>query len=148
MVEPRVRVGRPHRWVRVALVALGLCALGGAGYLVAVTPPTADSLYPKCVLYQATGLHCPGCGTGRAAHAVLNGRLVGAAGFNPFATLAVPVLFVLAVRRAVLWVRGSDRLRARRSSRWGWGVLAVVVAFWVLRNVPAYPFTLLAPPGE
>ncbi len=30
-------------------------------------------------------------------------------------------------------------------ANWIWMLLGVIVLFWVLRNVPAYPFTVLAP---
>jgi len=37
-------------------------------------------------------------------------------------------------------------LRFRIGGRWAWGVLWLVAAFWLLRNIPAWPFSLLATP--
>jgi hypothetical protein len=31
------------------------------------------------------------------------------------------------------------------SAFWIWAILAIVVGFGILRNVPVYPFTVLAP---
>jgi len=141
------RISRTRIAVRTTLVCFVLVALGFIAYLVAVTPPTPDSFYPKCVLYQATGIHCPGCGAGRAAHAVLNGQFLEALRFNVYALVAVPLLFAASVRWAWRWVTGS-RPAPRRvvDARWIKLLLVAILLFWLLRNVPVYPFILLAPP--
>ena len=142
--EPQV--ARIRVVVRATLLGFGLLALGGVAYLVAVTPPTPDSFYPKCAFYQITKLHCPGCGTGRAAHAVLNGRFLDSLRNNVYAVLVVPVLFVVAIRRATWWV--VDRQPPRRKllhANWIRLVLIGILLFWLLRNINVYPFTLLAP---
>jgi hypothetical protein len=135
------------RLVRGALLGLAAIGLGIAGYLMAAVPPTPDSYYPKCSLYQLTGLHCPGCGTGRAVHFLLNGELATAFRFNPFAVLALPVLVLASARMAVRWYCGrpvsSQQVMA---SRWIWLLLVAILLFWILRNLPMAPFTLLAPP--
>lgn len=137
----------PHRgWVRAALVLFAAAGLGGVAYLVAAEPPTQASYYPKCTLYQYTHLHCPGCGTGRAAHFALNGRLLTAAGYNPFAIVLLPIVAFAVARSAVRWVRG----RPTRSVRpiWSGWILALAIAltvYGIARNLPWYPFTLLAP---
>lgn len=138
------RAGRA--WVRAVLVLFAAAGLGGVAYLVAAEPPTRDSLYPKCTLYKFTRLHCPGCGTGRAAHFALNGHLQTAAKYNPFAVVLLPVVAFAVARSAVRWVRG----RATRSDRplWSGWIMALAVAlvvYGVARNLPWSPFTLLAP---
>ena len=37
--------------------------------------PSNSSFFPKCLFYKATGLHCPGCGTQRALHNILQGNI-------------------------------------------------------------------------
>jgi len=49
---------------------------------------------------------------------------------------------------AMLPVAGYLVVRGDASTlkpRWIWALLAAIVAFGVLRNIPIYPFTLLAP---
>lgn len=132
--------------VRGGLLAL---AAGAAGfvYVLVTVRPTDDSYYPRCQLHALTGLHCPGCGTTRALHALLNGRVAEALAYNalfPFVLPAVGWAFVRSVRVS----RGLSPATPGRASTWGFRMLAVtVVLYGVLRNVPAYPFTLLAPQG-
>lgn len=134
------------RTVRGPLVAMAVLALGGGAYLVAVTPPTPDSLYPKCVMYQATGLHCPGCGSGRAAHAALNGRVLQALAYNPFAVVLLPSLAVAGLVSFARWMTGRPgRSEYLISARWILTLAVVLVLFTVLRNIPVKPFSLLAP---
>jgi hypothetical protein len=121
-------------------------ALAGAVYFIAATPPTPDSLYPKCTLYQATGLHCPGCGAGRAAHAALNGRFAQAFAYNPIAVVLLPAVAVVVLVRVARWALGRPpRDGYLLSGRTILVLAAGLLLFMVLRNIPAEPFTLLAP---
>ncbi len=97
--------------------------------------PVATRFFPRCLWHAMTGLHCPGCGSSRALHALAHGDVGKALGLNALAVLAVPVLALAA------W-RGST---TRWKPIWIWTLLFVVVMYGVLRNIPAYPFTLLAP---
>jgi hypothetical protein len=130
--------------VRGTLLAFAATGLAAALYLIATTTPTRTSFYPKCMFYQTTGLHCPGCGTGRALHFALNGEFLRAAGFNILTTLLLPVILFFVARKLLDWV--SDRPpRQGVGSRWIWALFVVMVVFWICRNIPAYPFTFLAP---
>jgi hypothetical protein len=134
-----------RRWVRTALAGLAVLGLAAGGYVLAVVPPTADTWYPKCTLHSVTGLHCPGCGTTRAYHALLNGRVAQACAYNAIAVALLPALgwwlFQLAFRPL--------HTRTTRASRWtgflAWFIFVSVFAFGIIRNLPWYPFTLLAP---
>jgi hypothetical protein len=131
--------------VRVALAA-GAAVLGGAALLVVATvPPTAASFYPKCFSYQLLGIHCPGCGVTRSAHSLLNGDLPQAFAYNPLVVLLSPVLLFAAVRSAWFWLWGTEPRRSLFPGKLAWPAFAILVVYWVLRNVPVYPFTLLAP---
>jgi len=114
--------------------------------LIASVPPTRQSFYPKCFFYQTTDLHCPGCGTGRAAYFLFNGDLVAAARFNILSLLILPVIAFGILRGAIGWAAGAPASRKRLASpRAVWALVAVIIAFGVLRNVPVFPLTLLAP---
>ena len=96
-------------------------------------------LVPRCPLFVCTGMYCPGCGGTRALGHLLEFDLASALHHNPLLVLAAPFLayyFVLGPRSA-----------SPPWPRWQVAVLIVgVVLFTVLRNVPIYPLTLLAPP--
>ncbi len=132
---------RPQRLAAVSLVAL---ALLGAVWL-ATHPPSAHGLL-RCSFHAVTGLWCPGCGAGRALYCLLHGRLAWAVRCHPLLVLALPWLAWGAwgvVRE--LWT--GRRRPVRAWPGWaGWTALVLLLAFWVLRNLPVWPCTLLAPP--
>lgn len=108
--------------------------------LVFVDPRTAR-FAPVCPLHAATGLHCPGCGTGRALHALVHGDLGRAIRLNVLTVVAIPVFLVLAARAALrprealppppLWLQLA--------------LFALLAAFFLARNLPFEPFASLAP---
>ena len=122
-----------------SLVAAG-CAVAG-GVVFAVDPETPGH-YPTCPFLALTGWYCPGCGTTRALHALLHGDAGLALQRNPLTVAALVVLaaaFALWSRR--LW-RGAPRTWV--APPWVlYGLLVVILAFWVLRNVPGW--TWLSP---
>ena len=129
---------RRRALVRGTLLAFVAFALATICYLIAITPPTRDSWYPKkCVHYQVTGMHCPGCGTGRALHFALNGELGRAAGYNLFSLITIPVVLIINMPALVRWVRSRPRPLGRAlSAYWIWLIFAFIVAFWICRNIP------------
>jgi hypothetical protein len=119
--------------------------LPAAAVLLYSAAPTEGSLYPRCVFRQATGLHCPGCGSTRCLHALLHGDVRQAAAYNLALLVALPFLSVWAFRTGVAALLGKT---VHRRPLPAWLVLFVfflVIAFWVLRNLDYPPFTLLAP---
>ncbi len=116
----------------------------GATILYRWNPATAG-FYPTCPFLTLTGWYCPGCGSLRAMHQLLHGNLGAAFDLNPLLLMTLPL---------VAW-----ELAARLLDRPGWSLLssasmspvwvramgASLVAFGFLRNLPQYPFTLLAP---
>jgi hypothetical protein len=131
--------------VRGTLVVLAAGAAAvGVGVLAAV-PPTEASYYPRCSFHQLTGLHCPGCGTTRALHAGLNGDFARAAAYNLLAPVLLPLVGVSLARSLWAWVTDARPGPVARRPRLWWAVGGLMVGYTVLRNLPAYPFTLLAP---
>lgn len=133
-----------HRLIILLLVV----AAGAAGVLVlAGTNPSGHAWFPKCIFHELTGLHCPGCGVTRAMHAVLQGRFLEAVGQNPLVMLCLPLIAWGVAIEATAWVCG-DRYRGPRVRwpRWAyWPLLVMIFGYWIMRNIPAWPFTLLAP---
>ena len=114
-----------------ALLILGLVWFWRGGHLL-------------CPLYELTGLYCPGCGSGRAARALLRGDLGACLGHN---LLALPLgLFcggVLGWECLRLVFPGLGLKKVRLPDWLGPAVLALLLGFTLLRNLPALAF--LAP---
>jgi hypothetical protein len=122
-----------------------LLALAGACALLYAVPPATQPLCPPCPFHALTALHCPGCGTLRACHELLHGRPAAALGLNPLAVLALPFVAWALLGRAAAALLHTRLPSFRLSAAGAWALVAVVLAFGVLRNLPAWPFTWLAP---
>ncbi len=118
-----------------ALIVEGLAAAGGIGLIfLYFHNPVATRWLPQCSFYRLTGLYCSGCGTTRALYAALHGDFYAAFRYN---LLLFPSLILIGV---LLW---KPRLALRA---WvAYPVLIILVLYWILRNIPVYPFLLLAP---
>jgi len=133
------------RGVRLAVVALFALALIAGVFVIATTSPTRDSIYPKCIAYTATGIHCPGCGTGRAAHFLLNGRPLDALRCNLFAPFILPFLLVALFRSLLIWALDRPFPEPRIRAFWLRLFVAALIIYTVARNIPSEPFRQLAP---
>jgi hypothetical protein len=141
-VDPRIF---RRRLVRGSLLLLLAGGVAFGVYVLTVVPPTPDSWYPGCMFHKITGLDCPGCGMTRAVHAALNGNFRQALAYNILAPILIPAVGLAALSSLWLWVWGTTP-RFPTPPRWvpiTFGVLVGV--FWIVRNIPVYPFTLLAP---
>ncbi|MCK4564000.1 MAG: DUF2752 domain-containing protein [Verrucomicrobia bacterium] len=116
--------------------------VGAAAFFLWMVHPEENGFIPRCLFLQGTGFHCPGCGSLRAIHYLLQGELAQAWAMNPLTVLLLPVLLVVA--SAELFFHRYD-LAHRIRPRWIWLLLVVFLLLGVLRNLPVYPFSLLAP---
>ncbi|MGL5858440.1 MAG: DUF2752 domain-containing protein [Angustibacter sp.] len=122
----------------------------GAGVAVVAfvgqVDPNEPGHYPTCPLLAITGQWCPGCGSLRAVHALAGGDLATALARNPLTVvglIGLGLMWVVWLRRSLA---GQGRLAGRHRTvpAWAWwALLAAVMLFWVLRNVPGFVF--LAP---
>lgn len=122
-----------------ALLALG--AFFAVLAVLAVVDPRTAWFAPRCPVRAVTSLFCPGCGTGRALHALVHGDLAAAVRLNVLAVAAVPAFLALALRAAL---RPAERLPVPPL---GLQVVlyALLAAFLVARNLPFEPFSSWAP---
>lgn len=98
--------------------------------------PAEGSYYPQCIFHLLTGLWCPGCGLTRGLYAFLHGDYLAAARMNYLLFVVVPVFAVCAcVSRRIGILKAIDNL-----------LLMLCLLFWIMRNIPCWPFILLAPP--
>ena len=130
---------------RSAAVSLIAIACVAAAVILFFLDPAVTSIYPSCPLHTLTGLYCPGCGGLRALHQTLHGNLSAALRLNPLFVLALPLIVYELSLRLFSFLTGRP-VRATLLRFLGpTTLLGVALAYAVLRNLPFFPFTLLAP---
>jgi len=106
--------------------------------------PLVMTILPPCPFHTITGLYCPGCGSQRAFTALLHGHILQAIGYNILFVTSIPVL-------ATGLFYNHARFRPNRLQKFWYSpvfavtLLLVVLVFWIIRNLPMYPFNMLAP---
>jgi hypothetical protein len=107
--------------------------LGASAYLYRTNPHEPGHVLPLCPFHMLTGWECPACGGTRMVYDLMHRHLALAWQDNALLLLLTPVLLLLLARWAVAGWRGAPyRLVLPRYG--GWLVLAVAVAWTVLRN--------------
>lgn len=125
-----------------AWLSLGLFVLVAIGLYIAWNfAPTDESFYPKCLLHQWTGLHCPGCGTTRALVLVARGEFLYAFQFNPLLFVAIPCLFGY-----IYYQRRGESKSLQPTPRLTVILLVILIVYFVARNTPTPTKSWLAPP--
>jgi hypothetical protein len=117
---------------------LGVAVLVVAAALLYFFAPTDHRFYPRCIFHSLTGLACPGCGSLRAAHNLLHGNFAAAFRLNPL------VLTIFPLALGVWLVRGDDAF-SRLRPIWIWLLVALIMLFSILRNLPVPPFSYFRP---
>lgn len=130
-----------RRFLAVAVLATTAAIVAGLVF----ARERVEPFLPKCFFHEATGLNCPGCGGTRAVLALFHGRFAEALHDNVLVVALIPLMAWTLWRVAVLawtgvWV--PPRIRDQRLTV---PIAVLIVAFFVLRNVPLWPFSLLAP---
>lgn len=116
----------------------GLVGVLGIAAVVYVSQvdPNEPGHYPTCPWLWLTGTYCPGCGTLRMLHAVTHGHFAHGFGLNPLGA----VICVWAVVEYGRWtwatLTGRPYGSWPRSIYWAWGVVAAIIAYWIVRNLP------------
>lgn len=107
--------------------------------------PASSVFYPPCPFHKLTSLYCPGCGSLRASHQLLHGNLLSALDLNLLMVLSFPFLGYSLISYSMTNFKKQMLPRIFLPPVLIWIILGVILAFWVLRNIPAYPFSVLAP---
>ncbi len=122
-----------------------LIVITGLAVLFFILNPAEHNIFPRCIFNSLTGYYCPGCGSQRAIHSLLHLDFAGVAGNN---FLFIPAFLLLlyhyihpVLNRLFNWK--LPNFFYYRSTPWI--IFGIVIIFWVLRNIPVYPFSVLAP---
>jgi hypothetical protein len=109
-----------------------------AAVLIYPNPPGHNRWYPPCVFKKFTGFDCPGCGSTRACYQLLHGNIAPAADHNILMLAFLPLVFIgftsfFTGRLQQVW----NKLNNPKIILW------IIVIFWMLRNIPFFPFEWL-----
>ncbi|MDZ7288330.1 MAG: DUF2752 domain-containing protein [candidate division KSB1 bacterium] len=99
----------------------------------------------QCPFYALSGFYCSGCGSLRSLHQLLHGNLGAAMALNPLMVLSLPFLGYAYVSFVLFGLTGRSLPEIFIKPFWIWTLLGIIVAFGILRNIPLYPFSWLAP---
>jgi hypothetical protein len=135
------RIGKPFRgsswgsWVSVSVL--------GAMAILFWFDPTKHGFYPVCMLYQSTGILCPGCGALRAGHQLLHGNIIAALHYNVLLVAVFPFVAIYGVW--MLYCKARGLRMGKWKPVWIWLGLTILVLFGILRNLPFAKAAWLAP---
>lgn len=123
---------------RVGLILI-VILLAGIAVVYKYLDPSVVPIFPRCPFRLLTGYLCPGCGSQRAIHHLLNLDLLGAWRMNPLLVIALPYLLLGLIlkplsRHNARGTRLLDQLYGYRASV---VALVVIVLFWIGRNIVA-----------
>ena len=125
--------------------AAGFLAITGGSAMVAYFDPTKDGFFPVCPLFALTGLACPGCGLTRGFHALFHGDVLTALDFNALLPVWATIILWVWLSCLVLAIRGKGLTMWPTNPNFVWVFGLILLVFGVLRNIPAYPFSILFP---
>lgn len=105
--------------------------------------PNGNIYFPKCLFRELTGFKCPGCGSQRAVHYLLNLDIFNAIKENALLVLSVPyiltgLLFDILKQPNQNALKWRKRLFGQKAI---FIILSIIIAFWILRNI-SYSFSL------
>ena len=125
-------------WAMLAALAVGTVMLR-------LFDPATSGIFPLCPVHSLTGWYCPGCGSLRAIHQLLHGELRAAWALNPLTMILLPFLTYGLASEALLALRGKPLPQPFLRANWIRALCAAILLFGIARNLPLYPFDLLAP---
>lgn len=129
---PSKYINKFVKWVAI----FGAVALLVVVY--ALFNPAETSWFPKCPFRQLTGFDCPGCGSQRAVHHLLHLDIPAAFAENMLLVIAIPYLIVGFTFDMIPTTNGNALKWRKRlfGTTAIFIILAIIILFWVLRNVP------------
>ena len=129
------------------LLAGTVVVVGAAIVMLDFFDPATTGLFPPCPLRYLMGWYCPGCGSLRAVHQLLQGNLRAAWALNPLTILLLPFLAYGTASYALFEIRGRHLPQIFLPAGWIRALCAVIILFGIARNLPFHPFDWLAPAG-
>ena len=124
--------------------ASGLFVMSTAAFVVGYFNPVTAGFFPTCPFHSITGLNCPGCGMTRGFNALFHGDFLGALHFNALIPFFTILFGYFALSLLLVAVRGYGLNWKIFTPKIVTAFLVFTLIYAVGRNLPFYPFNLLA----
>ena len=111
-----------------------ICALALLAGVYLLFDPAETAWMPKCPVHVLTGFDCPGCGSQRAFHALLNGDFEGMVRANALLVIFFPFILLTGVAE-LNKKRWPCLYRAISQPAVIYSLLGLVIAWTILRNI-------------
>ncbi len=122
-----------RRRAHLALVAV-VSGVSALAFVLRRFPPEQYGFYPRCRIYEWTGLLCPGCGATRALAALAHGGIAEALQWNGLVVLLLPVLAAWGARAYCRTFSGQETAWPQSQKLGAAVMLAAAGIFMVVRN--------------
>lgn len=108
---------------------------------------SGDQWSVQCSFHDITGWLCPGCGGQRAFYHLLHGNFLLALRCNALIIILLPFLLFSYFAIVQLFLIGNKKYMSHlRLQSWhAYTLLIILALFFILRNIPIFPFTILSP---
>lgn len=135
----------PRTLIRLWFIVVAVLLPMGIVFVFTI-PPFDSPYYPRCLFFlTAYGIHCPGCGTARSYHSLLHLRFLQAVAYNIPCLMLIPFYIIELYRLAYYAIRGQPAARFPYPKWLLPAFLIFMLLYGILRNIPYYPFVILAP---
>lgn len=126
--------------MRNVLIGLAVLLFLFYAYWIALNDP-AESISFSCPVFTFTGMECAGCGSQRAFHELMNGRLSNAISQNALLFLLMPYAIMgMVLRFKPLREKYEKLYLSLFGSRAAWILLFLVLAWTLYRNLYLHIF--------
>lgn len=139
-ISPKI-IGTSERLWAAAGASVLLTGVAAVWYF----EPASSGLFPSCPLYSMTGFACPGCGMTRGFHALFHGDILTALDFNALIPLVAVFFGYWFLSLVLTAIRGRGFGFGKMSAGLVGTTFVLLLIFGIIRNIPAYPFTVLFP---
>ena len=126
------------------LATVGISVLTAGSFVIGYFNPVTAGFFPQCPFHQLTGLNCPGCGLTRGFHALFQGDVLAALHYNAMLPVYAFILVYMIASMFLIAVRGRGLSWKVFPPAAMYIFLVVTLIFSIGRNLPFYPFNLLA----
>ena len=131
--------------VERVLAASGVLSILAGTFIISYFNPVTAGFFPQCPRYAMTGLHCPGCVLTRWFHPLFQCVVLTAVDYNALLPFYAFTIGYLMISMILIAGRGRGLTWSVFKPAAMYGFVIVLLIFGVVRNLPFYPFTILAP---